>query len=363
MKKLIISPNDIKMKLLSLDNELSNVKYMTKEEYLNKYYFNYDERALYYLMDKYDLNIDVAKVYLNNLYVIDINNTYKDNKLSFLKNIKLDLIKNNLLSFSKNFKKYLEDFNIEVNGYYDLDLYEEEALNYKFNNKKSVIKVPVYEYKTIELEVNAVCLKIIELINSGVDINKIYLCNISEEYLYTIKKIFSYYKIPITINMNNSIYSSKIVKNYLENNILNLENNSVTNKKLVSVINSLSFLDKDDIYKKILIDKLKNTYYPEIKYDKSVKITALDTNEFTEDEYVFVLGFNQDSLPKIRKDIDYISDSIKEEVKLYKTNYLNNREKEIVTYLLSRINNLYLSYKLESSFNSYYPSSLIKELN
>ena len=363
MKKLIISPNDIKMKLLSLDNELSNVKYMTKEEYLNKYYFNYDERALYYLMDKYDLNIDVAKVYLNNLYVIDINNTYKDNKLSFLKNIKLDLIKNNLLSFSKNFKKYLEDFNIEVNGYYDLDLYEEEALNYKFNNKKSVIKVPVYEYKTIELEVNAVCLKIIELINSGVDINKIYLCNISEEYLYTIKKIFSYYKIPITINMNNSIYSSKIVKNYLENNILNLENNSVTNKKLVSVINSLSFLDKDDIYKKILIDKLKNTYYPEIKYDKSVKITDLDTNEFTEDEYVFVLGFNQDSLPKIRKDIDYISDSIKEEVKLYKTNYLNNREKEIVTYLLSRINNLYLSYKLESSFNSYYPSSLIKELN
>ena len=363
MKKLIISPNDIKMKLLSLDNELSNVKYMTKEEYLNKYYFSYDERALYYLMDKYDLNIDVAKVYLNNLYVIDINNTYKDNKLSFLKNIKLDLIKNNLLSFSKNFKKYLEDFNIEVNGYYDLDLYEEEALNYKFNNKKSVIKVPVYEYKTIELEVNAVCLKIIELINSGVDINKIYLCNISEEYLYTIKKIFSYYKIPITINMNNSIYSSKIVKNYLENNILNLENNSVTNKKLVSVINSLSFLDKDDIYKKILIDKLKNTYYPEIKYDKSVKITDLDTNEFTEDEYVFVLGFNQDSLPKIRKDIDYISDSIKEEVKLYKTNYLNNREKEIVTYLLSRINNLYLSYKLESSFNSYYPSSLIKELN
>ena len=363
MKKLIISPNDIKMKLLSLDNELSNVKYMTKEEYLNKYYFSYDERALYYLMDKYDLNIDVAKVYLNNLYVIDINNTYKDNKLSFLKNIKLDLIKNNLLSFSKNFKKYLEDFNIEVKGYYDLDLYEEEALNYKFNNKKSVIKVPVYEYKTIELEVNAVCLKIIELINSGVDINKIYLCNISEEYLYTIKKIFSYYKIPITINMNNSIYSSKIVKNYLENNILNLENNSVTNKKLVSVINSLSFLDKDDIYKKILIDKLKNTYYPEIKYDKSVKITDLDTNEFTEDEYVFVLGFNQDSLPKIRKDIDYISDSIKEEVKLYKTNYLNNREKEIVTYLLSRINNLYLSYKLESSFNSYYPSSLIKELN
>ena len=68
-------------------------------------------------------------------------------------------------------------------------------------------------------------------------------------------------------------------------------------------------------------------------------------------------------MPKVRKDIDYISDNIKEEVDMYSTKYLNNREKDIVKYLLSKIPNLYLSYKLESAFNEYFPSSLIKELD
>lgn len=364
MQKLIICPNDTKLQLLGNNNELTNIKYMTKGEYLNKYYFSYDERALYYLIDKYNLNIDVAKVYLNSLYTINEDKDYKDEKLKYLKEIKIDLISNKLLTYSPTFKKYLDNLDIEVKGYYDLDLFEEKALNYKFTYKDSNINVPVIEYQTLEEEVNGICIKIIDLINNGVDINKIYLTNISEEYLYTIKKLFNYYKIPINLNLKNSIYSSKIVNNYLLDGILNIEDTSITNRKLVSVINSLTDLDKStDTYKKILIDKLKNTYYAPIKYNNAVEIKDLFTNEFFDDEYVFVLGFNQDSLPKVRKDIDYISDNIKEEVDMYSTKYLNNREKDIVKYLLSKIPNLYLSYKLESAFNEYFPSSLIKELD
>ena len=364
MQKLIICPNDTKLQLLGNNNELTNIKYMTKSEYLNKYYFSYDDRALYYLMDKYNLNVDVVKVCLNNLYVINEDKGYKDEKLKYLREIKIDLISNKLLTYSPTFKKYLDNFDVEVKGYYDLDLFEEKALNYKFTYKDSNINVPVIEYQTLEEEVNGICIKIIDLINNGVDINKIYLTNISEEYLYTIKKLFNYYKIPINLNLKNSIYSSKIVNNYLLEGILNIEDTSITNRKLISVINSLTDLDKStDTYKKILIDKLKNTYYPPIKYNNAVEIKDLFTNEFFDDEYVFVLGFNQDSLPKVRKDIDYISDNIKEEVDMYSTKYLNNREKDIVKYLLSKIPNLYLSYKLESAFNEYFPSSLIKELD
>ncbi|MBQ3297940.1 MAG: PD-(D/E)XK nuclease family protein [Bacilli bacterium] len=364
MQKLIICPNDTKLQLLGNNNELTNIKYMTKSEYLNKYYFSYDDKALYYLMDKYNLNVDVVKVYLNNLYVINEDKDYKDEKLKYLREIKIDLISNKLLTYSPTFKKYLDNFDVEVKGYYDLDLFEEKALNYKFTYKDSNINVPVIEYQTLEEEVNGICIKIIDLINNGVDINKIYLTNISEEYLYTIKKLFNYYKIPINLNLKNSIYSSKIVNNYLLEGILNIEDTSITNRKLISVINSLTDLDKStDTYKKILIDKLKNTYYPPIKYNNAVEIKDLFTNEFFDDEYVFVLGFNQDSLPKVRKDIDYISDNIKEEVDMYSTKYLNNREKDIVKYLLSKIPNLYLSYKLESAFNEYFPSSLIKELD
>ena len=67
---------------------------MTKKEYLDNYYFSYDDDAIYYLMKKYNLNIDVCKVYLKNLYVIDINRDYSSLKLNYLKELKKDLINN-----------------------------------------------------------------------------------------------------------------------------------------------------------------------------------------------------------------------------------------------------------------------------
>ena len=84
---------------------------------------------------------------------------------------------------------------------------------------------------------------------------------------------------------------------------------------------------------------------------------------FSNDEYVFVLGFNQDALPKMEKDIAFINDAAKEEVSLYTTNYLNKRNKQLVEYILSNIKNLYLSYKLASPFSSFYKSSLVTDLN
>ena len=66
---LIICPNEEKIKILdylSKENKLYDIKFMTKEEYKKNYYFDYTEKTLYYLLKKYNFNLDVAKVYLNN---------------------------------------------------------------------------------------------------------------------------------------------------------------------------------------------------------------------------------------------------------------------------------------------------------
>ena len=76
---------------------------MTKVEYLNNYYFSYTDDTIYYLMKKYNYNIDVCKVYLNNLYMIDINKEYNSSKLNFLRDLKKELIDNNLLVFNNGF--------------------------------------------------------------------------------------------------------------------------------------------------------------------------------------------------------------------------------------------------------------------
>ncbi len=366
---LIVCPNAEKVKILdhiSQDKTLYDIKFMTKEEYKHNYYFSYDEKALHYLLTKYDYNLDVAKVYLKNLYVIDTNKIYKSPKLNFLKDLKKELNEKGLLIYNPLFKEYIKNKQLFVKNYYDLEKYEEEMLNTKVEIPPVKLNKEVTECQTLEEEVNTVCLRIISLLNNGVDINKIYLTNISNDYFYTLKKLFSYYKIPLNIDMKNSIYGTKVVKDFLETKELDLENKSkaIINRKLVNILSQLSTLDEESsAYQKILVDKLKNTYLPPKKKTNAISIKDLYTETFSSDEYVFVLGFNQDILPKMEKDISYINDSIKEEVPLYKTAYLNRRNKETLIYLLSKIDNLYLSYKLSSPFSNFYKSSLITDLN
>lgn len=366
---LIVCPNAEKVKILdhiSQDKTLYNIKFMTKEEYKHNYYFSYDEKALHYLLTKYDYNLDVAKAYLKNLYVIDTNKIYQSPKLNFLKDLKKELNEKGLLIYNPLFKEYIKNKQLFVKNYYDLEKYEEEMLNTKVEIPPVKLNKEVTECQTLEEEVNTVCLRIISLLNNGVDINKIYLTNISNDYFYTLKKLFSYYKIPLNIDMKNSIYGTKVVKDFLETKELDLENKSkaIINRKLVNILSQLSTLDEESsAYQKILVDKLKNTYLPPKKKTNAISIKDLYTETFSSDEYVFVLGFNQDILPKMEKDISYINDSIKEEVPLYKTAYLNRRNKETLIYLLSKIDNLYLSYKLSSPFSNFYKSSLITDLN
>lgn len=366
---LIICPNSYKMKLLdklSKDDTLYDIKFMTKSEFFENYFFSYDEKAIIFIMKKYNYKLDVVKTLFKYLYVIDENKNYANEKLDLLVKIKNDLINNNLLSYNNNFREYIKRRNILVKNYYDLDLYEEKILNYKEEIQGTTIDCDVYEYQTMEDEVNYTCLKIIDLINNGVDINKICLTNITDDYLYTIKKMFSYYNIPINIDMKNSIYSTKVVKDYLDTGKVYMDDSSKLriNKYLVNIINSLVDI-KDDSkeYRSILLDKLKTTYIKDERRVNAINIKDLYSDYFMDDEYVFVLGFNQDYLPKTMKDVFYITDDLKDELDLYKTPYKNNRLKNVVINILANIKNLYLSYKKSSPFATYYKSPIITDLS
>lgn len=365
---LMICPTEQKIKILEdlqKDSNLYNIKFMTKQEYMNNYFFQYEEEAPFYLMKKYHWKYDVCTVYLKQLYVIDETKQYKNNKLNFLKQIKQELIDHNLLKFNPSFKEYLKTKKIVVKNYLDLDKYEEQALNIKLDIPIHSVTTPVIECQTIEEEINYVCLEILKLLEAGVDINKIYLANISTDYLYSLKRIFSYYKIPLSINMRHPLYSNSIVKKYLQEKKIDLtdKDNLKVIKKLVGVINSLAKInDGSKEYQEILVSKLKNTYISTPLMKKAVQIKDLYQETFTEEDHVFVLGFNQDVLPKLKKDIDYISDKDKEEVALYPTKELNKRTKAGLIYTLSQIKNLYLSYKLSTPFSSFYKSSVITDL-
>ncbi len=364
---LIICPNEQKLKILDKlekENKLYNLKFMTKEEYLSNYFFSYDDKAILYLMKKYHYKVDVCKVYLKYLYVIDDDQIYKNKKLIFLQNLKKELKQENLLDYNPSFKEYLNTKKKIVLNYNKLDLYEKKALDSKDIEITSPINLTVTKYQTMEEEVNATALEIIELLKKGININKIYLTNIKDDYLYTIRRIFSYYNIPINLSKKYPIMGTDIVKDYLKEEKLDLENTNQVTKKLVSIINSLASLQDDSKeYKELLISKIKNTSLPSEVYQDAINIKDLEKETFEEDEYVFVLGFNQDILPRTEKDIDFISDKDKKEVDLYNTEEKNKIAKISLINTLTSIKNLYLSYKLETPFQSMYPSSLIEEYN
>ena len=127
-------------------------------------------------------------------------------------------------------------------------------------------------------------------------------------------------------------------------------------KLLYNVINSLSDLEQDEVYDVILKDKLKNTNYKNKRLDNAIRIKDLKKSSFKDDEYVFLLGFNLNSLPNTIKDIDYLNDKEKEEVDLYTTVEMNTKERKLIPYLISNIHNLTITYKTSSPFQEYFPS-------
>lgn len=78
------------------------------------------------------------------------------------------------------------------------------------------------------------------------------------------------------------------------------------------------------------------------------------------DCYVFLLGFNLGSIPKIYKDEDFIPDK-------YKLYYMdttidkNRMTKDSVIKSIKNIENLIITYKLKTDFDMYYPSNLVEQ--
>ena len=69
---LIIAPNYIKkeiLKKISQEKKLINIKIMDKKEFIQNYYGKCQKEALYFIMEKYKLNYEIAKNYINNIFI------------------------------------------------------------------------------------------------------------------------------------------------------------------------------------------------------------------------------------------------------------------------------------------------------
>ena len=384
---LLIIPNHLKETiLLSFCDELKNIKIMTDNEFIRSYYFDYDLETIYYLMNKYKLKYEVVLIYLKNLYYVE-NKEYSNDKLNKLVEIKKELDEHNLLKYKPLFLNKLKSMNIVFYNFYDLDKFYLNLID----NLKKITSVEVineenncyyehkiYEFKNAEEEVEFVATKICELVLSGVNINNIVLLNSSDIYTNHIKRIFKYFSIPINIKDNNSLLGTKMGTFFLENinsdisktfelleinfdlkNSLNLE----IYNRLITISNKFSFVSDYMEIKDLLKVELLNTKLSDVILDEAVKVEVLEDYIPNDNEYVFLLGFNQGECPKNLKDEDYINDLLKEKLNLSTTTSKNIIHSKKIINIIKNVKNLWITYKLNGEQGSLTVSSLNEKLN
>lgn len=372
---IIICENNYKDNILKSFGEehlFLNVKFFTKKEFLKEYLFSYNEKILYYVVEKYDLKVEIAKMYLDNLIYIE-DKEYKNNKLKFLADLKKELKENNLLIYNNDFKQYIKKYQIIVVGYPYLEKIERDifkSLNTKIleDNGTKTIEY-VYEFNTMEEEVNFVCKRVAKLIEKGVPLHKIKLMGVTEEYYNDLNRIFTFYNIPINIPKPNSLYNNEITKIFLDNLEYGVKNaidkiknlNSDIVNKIINICNKYNFVENNKYFKELITYEFKKTKINNFKLKNYIDI--INVFDYVKDDYVFLMNFNAGIIPKSIKDEDYITDNIKDEASLDLVVDINKYYKENTIKRLKSINNLVITYKLKDYKKEYYPSSLVSELN
>ena len=165
--QIIITSNVNKKNLLKkINDKLLNIKIYSINEFNRLYFFDYDEETSYYIMNKYNVKYEIAKIYLDNMTYVE-DKLYSNDKLSFLSKLKQDLIDNKLLATNSsgnitnplNAKKTLNS-NIEnddsINEYHInrfiefLKLYPVQLLNISFSSSvKLLIKLIIESPNTL----------------------------------------------------------------------------------------------------------------------------------------------------------------------------------------------------------------------
>ena len=375
---IVITNN--KKDIIKNNNELKYIKVYSLNEFIKLYYFDYNIKTTNYIMSKYNVIYDIALIYLKNIIFINSDN-YKNNKLNFLSNLKKELITNKLLQENPLFRKYLEGKNIII---YNIPLTKELKILIKDLKKSSNVSIKnieikkyknnIYEFSSLEKEVLFVASKISDLIKSGVDINNIYISNVDDEYKKNINRIFSMYNIPVSLEKNDYLYGTYLAKEFLNhysNNInetmdyindkIDTEEELLIYKEIIKIVNNSLIFDKNiDSLQKIKYD-LKNTRIP--KKQELNTIREKNINETINDnEYVFLLSFNQGIIPKVYKDEEYLSDYEREELGISLTKDKNLISRNNTINNIKKIKNLIITYKTNHNGEEYKVSNINEEL-
>lgn len=373
--KILIINDYAKNTLLKKINKLLNIKIITLSELKKNYIYDYDYKSVLYVSNKYNCIPSIARKYIENTYYI--NNEYKNKKIELLTKIKNDLEENNLLIKNNLYRKFLNNkdivlYNLKYVDKYYLNIIEELSSTNNiitYNEEKETSIKKIYRCNNSEEEISFVCSKICELIKSGIDINNIKLTNVKSDYTYIIRKTFKLFNIPINIKSDESIKSTMIVKKFKElyneniSEVMDKISELITNnyekdiyKSILNIVNKYSDSNYMDV-KEILFDDIDNIKIKRDELKNAVNIIDFKSDLISDNDYVFLVNFNEGIIPINHKDEDYLNDIEKNNLGIDTSFTLNEKETNEVIETIKTTNNLILTYSEYNQNNKIYVSS------
>ncbi len=374
------------MNKLNAHSHFIQVQIITENELNEILYGSYEKEAIYQIIAFFreqkniDLNIKVALKYLKTLMHISSKMSGESILIDDLIKIKAILIEKNLINLNyhrkllfKNKKIIIDDVLVTkklLKALNELGVHQIEEYQTKVIYKQSVNTfLGIYE------EVEFVCYEIAKLINSGVSVNKIKVHKPNSEYYPVLNQYMGLYNLPSNLNEKRKLITFDFIK-YLTKNLMVNEDltwikelevtsdNQELFNQFINVLNVYpSVHDNMQMLRKLVVNELEATNVSSLKVVDVIEFINLEEYVASEDEYIFCLNFAEQKMPKVKKDVQILSDKIAKKYELTTSEEYNRLIKQKMVRKLSRVKHLCLTFAKQTISGEEQLASIKEELN
>ena len=378
---VVISTSEIKSILIRcLSHTMHNITFKSFDEFKKEIYPPIDLPLL--LKNRQDdTRLDIVKLKLQQSYLIEEDSyqpvlhelyTYKTNN---------QLVKNQMMD------SFYQDKKIYVVQYYHTDDILERALfgknvMYLYKNQTQKQKQLIYSFSNQEDEVFCCVNEIAKLLSQGVLPNQIVIYKPETSYCRLLQEALDLYHIDYVIEENKPLIEYEYTKQFVEE-LLHISATSLeealqiyiashqSSDILSQLIQTLSPLIKlnlpfqSDLMKESMQYLLSTCIYRKERFTSLIQIEDIFNHIYDEDTHLFILHFNQDVLPIIHKDNDYLDDQTKTKLGLATSILKNQKERKKVDQILWDYSHIHLSMQSQEPISSviayYKKNGLIEE--
>lgn len=367
-------------------NVLKNIIYKTEVEVVKDLIGSYDKLARIKLAHEKSISSELAEIKLKNSLLVSETFPNDSSKINELQEIKKDyskyLKKNTLINNLYKNKPILiinsnstsDEFELALNILKELT----SSIEYIYTNEDLNKKLDVFEFTNYKEEILFLLNKVARLVETGVDPNKIKV-HLPSEYESYALELFGLANIKLNISKSRTLSDYEITKDIIKLLQDNLDEKldvaftkilgnyvNSNNPILVKIINIFnSYLKYDytlkDIYDDLIytLNNTKNKY----EYSGGIKVINIQNALIAEDDYVFLVGLNQDIFPKSFKDEEYLLDFERVELGLMTSATKNKIVTDKIIQILKSTNIFYLSYSNILPDGSVPISSIISKIS